>query len=319
MTLRRQASAFANFSLKFSRYNASKFLRLLRYGIDCMKYFAMRNEKKITVFTFTAHFLFHFYELAFPALAIPLVLSLNMTLEEVLKLGFPMYLCFGLFSLPWGFFADRIGNRIALIISFFGTSAGSILTVFSTSPQQIMLSLAVVGIFAGIAHPAGMGLISLGVKNRGMALGVNAIAGSIGLTVAPFLAGFLNWAAGWKAAYVASAVFAFLWGIALIFTKIDETPLIHEHEINQTLNKGYRVFLPSIILFFAIVTLGGFTYRINIVVLPAYLEWKASFLSDLLHFQAPAAITMAAGNTDIGYLYSRDRRSTIWREAGRPL
>jgi MFS family permease len=158
-----------------------------------------------------------------------------------------------------------------------------------------MLSLAVIGIFAGICHPAGMGLISLGVRNRGMALGINAIAGSIGLTAAPFLAGFLNWVSGWKTAYLAAAVFALFWGVVMLFTKIDETPLVHAHEKNPTFKKGHGAYLPSVILFFAIVTLGGLAYRINIVVLPAYLEWKASFLSDLLHFQAPAAITMAAG------------------------
>ena len=260
-----------------------------------MKSLAMGNEKKIVLFTFTSHFLFHFYELAFPALAIPLVLSLNMNLEDVLKLGFPMYLGFGLFSLPWGLFADRFGNRIALIICFFGTGAGSIMTVLATSPTQIMVSLAVIGTFASICHPAGMGLISLGVTNRGMALGINAIAGSIGLTAAPFLAGLLNWVAGWKAAYLAAAVFALAWGIAMLFARIDETPLVHAHEKNPTFKKGHGTYLPSLILFFVIVTLGGLAYRINIVVLPAYLEWKASFLSNLLHFQAPAAITMAAG------------------------
>lgn len=260
-----------------------------------MNYLVISNEKKIVLFTFTAHFLFHFYELVFPALVIPLVLSLNMNLEDVLKLGFPMYLGFGLFSLPWGIFADRFGNRIALIICFFGTGIGAIMTVLASSPLQIMLSLAVIGIFAGICHPAGMGLISLGVKNRGMALGINAIAGSIGLTAAPFLAGFLNWVSGWKTAYLAAAVFALFWGVVMLFTKIDETPLVHDHEKNPTFKKGYGAYLPSIILFFAVVTLGGLAYRINIVVLPAYLEWKASFLSDLLHFQAPSAITMAAG------------------------
>ena len=255
----------------------------------------MNNEKKIVLFTFAAHFMFHFYELAFPALAIPLVLSLHMDLEEVLKLGFPMYLAFGLFSLPWGFFADRVGNRIALIICFFGTGIGAVMTVLATSPTGIMLSLAVIGLFAGICHPAGMGLISLGVRNRGMALGVNAIAGSVGLTAAPFIAGFLNWAAGWKAAYLAAAIFTFFWGVVMLFAKIDETPLIHEHEKKTTFKKGYKTYLPAIILFFTIVTLGGLTYRINIVVLPAYLEWKASFLSQYLHFYTPATATLAAG------------------------
>jgi MFS family permease len=255
----------------------------------------MNNEKKIVLFTFTAHFMFHFYELAFPTLAIPLVISLNMDLKEVLKLGFPMYLAFGLFSLPWGFFADRVGNRVALIICFFGTGIGAIMTVLATSPTGIMMSMAVIGIFAGICHPAGMGLISLGVRNRGMALGVNAIAGSVGLTAAPFIAGFLNWAAGWKAAYVAAAIFTFFWGIVMLFAKIDETPLVHNHEKEMAFKKGYKTFLPAVILFFTIVTLGGLTYRINIVVLPAYLEWKASFLSQYLNFHTPATATLAAG------------------------
>ena len=255
----------------------------------------MNNEKKIVLFTFTAHFLFHFYELAFPALAIPLVLSLNMDLEEVLKLGFPMYLAFGLFSLPWGFFADHFGNRTALIICFFGTGVGAVLTVLATSPTEILLALFVIGFFACICHPAGMGLISLGVRNRGMALGINAIAGSVGLTMAPFLAGFLNWIAGWKAAYLAAAIFAFSWAIALLFVKIDETPLVHDHEKNSPFKHGYGLSLSSIVLFFALVTLGGLAYRINIVVLPAYLEWKAAFLSQYLRFQTPATTTMAAG------------------------
>ena len=63
------------------------------------------NDKKIILFPVASHFLFHFYEIAFPALAIPLTLSLNMSLKDVLALGFPMYLMFGLCALPWGFFA----------------------------------------------------------------------------------------------------------------------------------------------------------------------------------------------------------------------
>ena len=62
----------------------------------------MTNEKKILLFPVASHFLFHFYEIAFPALAIPLTLSLNMSLKDVLELGFPMYLMFGLFALALG-------------------------------------------------------------------------------------------------------------------------------------------------------------------------------------------------------------------------
>lgn len=264
------------------------------------------NEKKIVLFTFMSHFLFHYYELAFPALAIPLILSLKMDLPEVLKLGFPMYLAFGLFALPWGYFADRFSNRTALIICFFGGGLGALLVVFSSSPTAIMVSLGLIGAFACICHPAGMGLISIGVKNRGMALGINSIAGSIGLLTAPFLAGLLNWLAGWRMAYLAAAVFAFIWGGIMLWVKIDETPHTNvappaNHPTNQRRNQ-----LLLLVLFFSIVTLGGLAYRINIVVLPAYLEYHTSFLAHFLSsltLSNPTALSTVAAGLLTSFVY----------------
>lgn len=137
----------------------------------------MDNDKKIILFPAASHFLFHFYEIAFPALAIPLTLSLGMDLKDVLALGFPMYLLFGLCALPWGFFADHFGNRLALTIGFFGAAAGSFLTALSTTPSGILWSLALIGAFSCICHPAGMGLISHGAKNRGPRWGSSAWPG----------------------------------------------------------------------------------------------------------------------------------------------
>ena len=245
--------------------------------------FKTGNEKKIVLFTSVTHFLFHFYEIAFPALAIPLMLSLKADLKEVLELGFPMYLMFGLFALPWGFLADRFNNRAALIICFFGTAAGAFMTALSTTPGGIMYSLAVVGIFSCICHPAGMGLISHGARNRGMALGIFSVAGTFGLIAGPFLAGLLNWLAGWKMAYLATGIFGLLWGIALMFIRIDETPLeVHGNNNGQGQDNSTHP-IRRLVLFFWIVTLGGLVYRINIVALPAHLEFEAPFLSRVFH------------------------------------
>jgi MFS transporter, FSR family, fosmidomycin resistance protein len=268
----------------------------------------MTNEKKILLFPVASHFLFHFYEIAFPALAIPLTLSLGMGLKEVLALGFPMYLMFGLCALPWGFFADHTSNRLALVIGFFGCAAGSFLTALSSTPEGIMWSLAVIGIFSCICHPAGMGLISHTAKNRGAALGFFSVAGTIGLIVGPFLAGMLNWLAGWKVAYAAMGIVSLLWGAALIFIKIDETPVVQENAVVSVGANNNAFPLGTVILFFWIVTLGGLVYRINIVALPAYLEFKAGFLAvalhDLLNVPTMAATTTmaAAALTSVIYI-----------------
>lgn len=267
----------------------------------------MNNEKKIIVFTFVAHYFFHFYELAFPAMAIPLMLSLRMSLEDVLKLGFPMYLLFGLFSLPWGMFADRFGNRRTLVIYFFGTGMGAVIAALSSSGPAIMFSLALLGFFAGIYHPAGMGLISLGVRNRGMALGINGVAGSICLATAPFIAGLLNWLVGWQKAYLLVGLAGVLWGILMVFVPIDETPI--ERSDAESIEKGRENSRFAVIRFLilcVIVTLGGLAYRINIVVLPAYFEFKAGFLSRLfagLPFSNPAGMTTMAAGVLVSLVY----------------
>jgi MFS family permease len=240
----------------------------------------MTNEKKIIAITCVAHFLCHFYELIFPALAIPLMLSLKMDLADVLKLSFLMYLLYGIGALPWGMISDRFGNRRSLIVFFLGCGIGAFLTAMSQSGTSLMLSLAVIGFFASIYHPAGMGLISLGVKNRGMALGINGVAGNIGLVSAPFAAGLLNWLVGWKMTYVLIGTFSIVWGIILVFTAIDESPL-PEYDAAATAssvtnNSTMRYFIIMCI----IMTIAGLSYRANSIVLPAYLEFKASFLWD---------------------------------------
>lgn len=268
----------------------------------------MNNEKKIILFTSVSHFLFHFYEIAFPALTIPLMLSLNMDLKGVLQLGFPMYLMFGLLALPWGIFSDHFGNRLGLAICFIGGAAGAIMTAFSSTPSAITFSLAAIGFFACISHPAGMGLISHSTRRVGTSLGVFSVAGSVGLVVGPFLAAFLNWIADWQFAFLAAGIFSLCWGIVLLLVKIDESTVHHEGTDETSARAGANNAHPPgrLILFFLIVTLGGLAYRINIVALPAYLELKAGFLAAFIqglgiHKLAGTATLAAAALTSVVY------------------
>ena len=243
----------------------------------------MNNERKIILFTCIAHFFTHFYEMIFPALAIPLMLSLEMDLADVLKLSFLMYLLYGLTALPWGMVADRFNNRSALIIFFGGTSFGAVLTAFSHTSTSMMLSLAVIGFFASIYHPAGMGLISIGVRNRGMALGINGVAGNLGLISAPFAAGLLNWLVGWEITYLIIGALGVVSGIALFMVNIDETPVHADLDDDTSAPRnGGNNHLKYFLILCVAMTLSGLVYRGNSIVLPAYLEFKASFLWDLL-------------------------------------
>ncbi|MDQ5986836.1 MAG: hypothetical protein CSYNP_02569 [Syntrophus sp. SKADARSKE-3] len=276
----------------------------------------MTNENKIVLFPIASHFLFHFYEIAFPALAIPLTLSLGINLKEVLALGFPMYVMFGIFALPWGIFADRFNNHLTLMIGFFGCAAGSFLTALSSTSAGIMWSLAVIGMFCCICHPAGMGLISLGAKNRGSALGIFSVAGTVGLIAGAFMVGILNWLAGWRMVYWVMGILSLLWGVAMLFVKIDEPHHIKMAPVTSSTGNNIKFGIGSVVLFFWIVTLGGLVYRINIVALPAYLELKAGFLAhqlhDLLSIPTVAATTTMAAATLTSFIYVAGIFGQLW-------
>ena len=135
------------------------------------------------------------------------------------------------------------------------------------------------------------------------------MAGSVGLVIGPFMAAFLNWIAGWQFAFLAAGIFSLCWGAALLFVKIDETPVHHDEaadgEKSRPVNNGAHP--PGrLLLFFLIVTLGGLAYRINIVALPAYLELKAGFSSQYIqnlgiHQLAGTATLAAAALTSAVY------------------
>jgi MFS family permease len=195
-------------------------------------------------------------------------------------------------------FADRFGNRRSLIIFFVGTGAGALLASFSNTGTSIMYSLAFIGFFSSIYHPAGMGLISIGTKNRGMALGINGVAGNLGLMSAPFVAGILNWLVGWQITYQLVGIICIAWGLGMVLVNIDETPLDDDERAEKNAHNHNNDTMKYFLILCIVMTLAGLAYRANIVVLPAYFEYNAGFLWDYLkefHFSnLEGAKTMAA-------------------------
>ena len=93
-------------------------------------------------------------------------------------------------------------------------------------------------------------------------------------------------------------IFGLLWGVAMALVPIDETSLEEHESTNSAREAGAGEALRRVVLFFWIVTLGGLAYRINIVTLPALLEFEAPFLSRFFHSLSipdiAATTTMAA-------------------------
>ena len=99
-------------------------------------------------------------------------------------------LLFGGGSIVVGLLITRDTATRWLIVYLAGCGVCSLAA--GASPNLLLLgtSLAGVGAFASIYHPAGLGIISQRTtpETRPMALGIHGILGSLGIAVAPFLA-----------------------------------------------------------------------------------------------------------------------------------
>ena len=226
------------------------------------------NERKILTTTCFGHFMSHFNMLMFPALVLPLMGMYDMDLSHVLALSFWMYLLFGVTALPWGLASDRVGAKPLLLLFYTGAGlCGLAAGFFIDSPGAFSLCLAGVGVFSGIYHPAGLGLISRGISKMSMALGYNGMAGNAGLAAAPVLAGMINHFYGIQTAFI------FLGCLNLIGTVIMFLlPVIEPERNEKTESQGSMRLMLSFAILCICMMLGGVAYRSVTVILPAYLE-----------------------------------------------
>ena len=151
-------------------------------------------EKRILINTSYGHFMSHLNMLVFPAVVLPLTELFGRQMPQVLAMSFWMYLLFGATALPWGLAADRWGAGALMRIFYIGAgAAGMAAAFFLDNPSVFVLSLALLGLFSGIYHPTGLGLISKQVTRVSRGMGINGMFGNLGIAAAPLLAGVINW------------------------------------------------------------------------------------------------------------------------------
>ncbi|HEV7802442.1 MAG TPA: MFS transporter [Burkholderiales bacterium] len=130
---------------------------------------------------------------------------------------------FGLGSLPAGRLGDLWGRRVMMIIFFMGIGVAALLTALTQNAWQLAVGLALIGTFAAIYHPVGIPMLVQNVPNPGAVIGVNGLAGNLGIAVAALVTGFLIKWIGWRAAFAVPGILAIVCGIAFAVVCPKET------------------------------------------------------------------------------------------------
>jgi len=260
------------------------------------------NDRSILTVTCYGHFLSHCNMLVFPALLLPLSARLGLDLAATLDLAFWMYLLFGLTALPWGMLADRFGPRPLLALFYLGAGGCALSAAFLVdSPLGFKLSLAGVGLFSGIYHPAGLGWIACGVTRTSRGMAFNGMFGNLGLASGPLLAGVVNWLWGAATVYICLGILNLVGLFVLLPAEARHCMVAATGTSRDTGAswKGFGVLLICMML-------GGIVYRGSTVTLPALFELHAAgFFTALNGFFKGMELStnvVATGITSLLYL-----------------
>jgi MFS family permease len=73
-------------------------------------------------------------------------------------------------------------------------------------------ALTLLGLFSAIYHPVGIPMLLQHAQAPGRTIGINGLAGNLGIAVAALLTGVLVDLAGWRAAFVVPGLVCWPWG-----------------------------------------------------------------------------------------------------------
>jgi MFS transporter, FSR family, fosmidomycin resistance protein len=178
----------------------------------------MHARSAVLALTFSSigHFFAHLLMLLYPTVLLALEGRWGMSYGDLLSLSLGGFVLFGLGALPAGWLGDRWSAEGMMVVFFVGTGGAAIATGLTDGPLGLALGLAAIGLFGSIYHPVGTAWLVRNARNRGRALGVNGISGSIGLGAAAFIAGALAQVIGWRAAFMIPGGLCVATGIVLL-------------------------------------------------------------------------------------------------------
>jgi len=103
-----------------------------------------------------------------------------------------------------------------MIVFFFGIGASSLLSALAQGPRQLAAALTLIGTFASIYHPVGIPMLLQGAVKPGATIGVNGLAGNLGIAVAAAITGLLVKWLGWRAAFAVPGLICIVLGFVFV-------------------------------------------------------------------------------------------------------
>ena len=231
-------------------------------------------SRRTIAFVNIAHALDHFVLLIYPTAVIAIAAERQLTYASLIGLSTGAFVAFGLFSLPMGWLADRIGRRNLLAIFFGGCGIACLGLSTASSPIMFAIWLFVLGVFSAIYHPIGSTMLVGHTSHLGRDLGINGVWGNLGAALASGVTALLAASLGWRAAFILPGLVCLAAGMAFVRLVPGDG---ESHGKSGNAHAVIPVIRPMtlFLLFAAAIVAGGMTFNITTIALPKIIDERA--------------------------------------------
>jgi MFS family permease len=239
-----------------------------------------------------AHFADHFMLLVYATAVITMAPEFGLSYGAGIALSTGLFACFGLFSLPAGWLADRWSRRHMLAVFWFGGGSCMILTGLAATPWQLVAAMTVMGMFAAIYHPVGTAMLISMAGASGRALGLNGVFGNLGVASAPLVTGLILDLWGWRWAFVLPGLVMIAFGLAYL-TAIPKGAAAPGRGAASAARPAGALDLRLIVIILGLTVLaGGFTFNTVTVALPKFVVEELPGFTTALAWAGTIATTI---------------------------
>ncbi|MCE2666953.1 MAG: MFS transporter [Burkholderiales bacterium] len=143
--------------------------------------------------------------------------------EDMMPYTVGAFMMFGFASIPAGRMGDLWGRRQMMLVFFFGMGLSAIAVSLTQTPLQMGIALTVLGIFSAIYHPVGIPMLVQKAVRPGFAIGINGLAGNLGIALAALSTGFLVAWQGWRVAFIVPGLVSIVCGFVFAWAAPHES------------------------------------------------------------------------------------------------
>ncbi|MBM6580779.1 MFS transporter [Microvirga sp. BT689] len=251
-------------------------------------------SRRTIAFVNVAHALDHFVLLIYPTAVIAIAAERQLTYASLISLSTGAFMAFGVFSLPMGWLADRIGRRNLLAIFFGGCGIACLGLSTANTPIMFGIWLFVLGVFSAIYHPIGSTMLVGHTSHLGRDLGINGVWGNLGAALASGVTAVLAASLGWRAAFILPGLVCLLAGIAFIRLVPGDGKSHGQPGNTHTVIPVIRP-MTLFLLFAAAIVAGGMTFNITTIALPKIIDERAGASLPLVLIGSLATLVFVFG------------------------